>query len=410
MRFFAFFFCLIFLGTCTRKIEVLHISSKAQIETFSDSSAKEFCNDALNYVPDSNSFVQIIRVNVHFLDAESGDKNFSLEAGRKYMNYLINNANDRLNRNHKMNLPEGNNTPAIHPKYQYKITASTNDPSDDGFYKHYDDELFYFLNKGKHRNNYDRSVIKKYSINEDSILNIFVLPHHPDSVRSKSYSPTATGIALGTSLKVSGLFERKDKPWVCATLLNHEVGHILGLRHAWLGNDGCEDTPKHRNCWAKTEDPPCNTTVSNNVMDYNNSQMAISPCQIGIVHKGFAKLNSKTRKLLEPLWCELDTSHTLVISDSTVWNGAKDLKHNILIRGGASLEINCRVAMPQSSKIEVEPGGVLVLNDAYLHNSCGEEWLGIFLYKSGNLEAKVRSSIETKIENIGAFNDYSKNN
>ncbi|MBT8191472.1 MAG: hypothetical protein KJO29_13660, partial [Bacteroidia bacterium] len=370
------FLMLVLLCSCTRKIEVFRVSSTEQIKRSSDIEESVRCTSVEAYIPDSNFYTQHIRVNVHFMDDEKGDKNFSLKEGRTFMKYLINNANERLWKNKKMNLPEGNNTQNLHPRYQYKVVGVNDKKGDDGFYKHHDNELYYFIGKGRYRNNYHKDVIRKYSIASDSVLNIFVLPHHPDSVKSKTYKTTATGIALGTSLKMSGLLVRKDKPWECATLLNHEVGHILGLGHAWLKNDGCDDTPVHANCWQQTDSKPCDGVISNNMMDYNNSQMAITPCQLGIVHKGFARLNSKTRNLLIPQWCTLDTTKNIEISGDESWNGARDLKHNIIVKSTGTLKISCRVSFPAHGRILVEPGGELILNGARLHNDCGDHWNG----------------------------------
>lgn len=72
--------------------------------------------------------------------------------------------------------------------------------------------------------------------------------------------------------------------WSSAKLLNHEVAHNLNLRHTWNENDYCSDTPFNNNCW--NINFPANTNcddwceISNNMMDYNFSQQAISPCQI----------------------------------------------------------------------------------------------------------------------------------
>ena len=116
------------------------------------------CYENLSYAPDSNFYTQIVRVNVHFMDDSSGTKNFSLKEGRQYFNNLLNNANKRLRQNHKMNLPVGNTTPALFPYFQYKITPSGVGPEDDGYYKHLDNEYYYFLNKGRYRNNYDKDL------------------------------------------------------------------------------------------------------------------------------------------------------------------------------------------------------------------------------------------------------------
>ena len=56
----------------------------------------------------------------------------------------------------------------------------------------------------------------------------------------------------------------------------HELGHSLGLLHTWNQDDGCDDTPRNAGCWGDT--------CSNNMMDYNASQSALTACQLGIIH------------------------------------------------------------------------------------------------------------------------------
>lgn len=395
----SIFFSLLYLG-CAPKISSTFIESIDNIEIQYKNRNQSYCNDQLAYIPDSLTTMKTVRVNVHFMDDSKGDKNFSMDAGKKYMNALLDNANKRLDRNEKMKLPLRNNTPVIPINYRYKIVAATDDPDDDGFYKHHDDTLFYFLNKGKHRNNYNRDVINKYRIGADSIINIFVLPHHPDSVKSSTYKAHKTGIALGSDLKVSGLFEKPDKPWELATLLNHEIGHIFGLSHSWIRNDRCDDTPQHPNCWDNTRPPPCDSLLSNNMMDYNNSQMALSPCQLGIINKGFSKLNHKNRKLLVVDWCEKKDNSEIIIKDSVQWLGAKDVQQNIRILPGGVFEVFCRIGMAKNTKIIVEPGGTLKLSGAYLHNSCNYQWQGIEVLSKGDVAGIVEAFGNVRIENV----------
>ena len=357
------------------------------------------CNDPLAYVPDEHTIDQVVRINVHFMCSEDNEVGFKDKKGREYMYYLIKNANKRLRENHKMELPVNNKTPNLQPQYQYRLTGDQKE-KEDGYYWHNDDELYYFINKGKNRNNYSRDVIEKYENGGDSILNIFVMPHHPDSVISKSYKPFGTGIALGNSLKIAGLVEHPEKPWEYATLLNHEVGHIFGLSHTWSSNDGCDDTPKHPNCWFPDGKNGCEGPTSNNMMDYNHSQMAITPCQLGIVHKNFARLDGKVRKFLVPQWCNLDPSSRILIQEDTHWYGGRDVNHHITIASGASLYIHCRLSMPKAGQIIVEPGGKLVVNDAKIHNSCGDQWNGIKLLKHGSKQGQLEITGKSTIENI----------
>lgn len=82
-------------------------------------------------------------------------------------------------------------------------------------------------------------------------------------------------------------------------LVRHEFGHNLGLFHTWAGNDNCDDTPRNpcnlannpqgfEQCWNLNSPSGscCDqiTEVSNNVMDYNASQGALTQCQIERMH------------------------------------------------------------------------------------------------------------------------------
>lgn len=348
------------------------------------------CSYAINSAPDEYTLRKTLKVNVHFLDSPYEKATFSLKEGKKYMTDVINNANARLRDNKKMNLPLGNDTPVLDPGYRYKIIGSGE--GDDGFFHHTDSLHYYFLNKGKKKNNYSRAVIDKYAVRADSILNIFVISHPQDSLKSKKYKAFGTGIALGTSLKIAGLYSNKEKPaWSWGTLLNHEIGHVLGLAHAWTKYDGCDDTPKHANCWDENATKgstggPCEGGFSNNVMDYNRSQMAFSPCQLGKVHKGFSREKSKTRGLVYPVWCDYNPNDTIFINEHLDWKGDRDINKDIYIGEDGRLELHCRLGMAAGSKITLAPGAELHIHShAKIHNACKGLWQGVQVLNSKTL-------------------------
>lgn len=361
------------------------------------------CYDYNSYLPDTNhldhSPVKYVRINLHWMQAEGARSDFPEQKVREFSKGLVKAANYALNNNKPMWLPHNNDTPTLPIRIQYVLTPRSNDTADDGIYFHYDDEQYFYVAKGKHRNLYNREVVNKYGAKLDTVLNIFFMPHHPDSIRSKSYTAARTGVALGNTIKLAGVDYNGDY-WAYRGLFNHEVGHIYGLSHTWAYNDGCDDTPRHeQNCWNRSQ-PGCDTTTSNNVMDYNALQLAWTPCQIGKVQQRMADLRTKARQFVVPTWCRLDTEKTIVIRDTIAWEGAKDLEGNLYIASSGYLRLNCRLSVPPGGKITIEPGGVLLLDDAKLHNACGQQWQGIEI-----LESKDGERGQVQIERASTFED-----
>jgi hypothetical protein len=370
-------------------------------------SPRTSCRNTIHYIPDTLfpqlSPIHDIRVNVHFMNSSDKKNNLVETEAVKYAHDFIFAANKALEKNHKMRLPMGNMTPVFKIPFRYQLTPAG--PDDNGIYFHDDDALYYYVKKGSNRNNYNRDVIKKYTIGADSILNIFFIPHHPDSVISPTYRADGSGIALGTAVKLAGQWKKKPDVWSTRSLLNHEVGHIMGLSHSWSGNDGCDDTPKHPNCWNKSTKAPCDSLWSNNLMDYNAYQNALSPCQIGRILKNIAQLKSKQRKLVEPAWCSYDSTKTVWIRDSVNWEGEKDLSGDIVVTRESSLRIRCRISLPEKAKIVVEPGATLILDNCLVHNACGGSWQGIEIQSSGKNTGKVIFNGNPRLENMIASKD-----
>ncbi len=359
------------------------------------------CRDPLAYAPDTNNLaatpVKYIRLNVHFMNSSDSSSNYYGREAEKFAWGMVQTANETIGRNKKMLLPPGNDTPVLPPRYQYVLTGR---PGEKGVYSHFDDELYYYVHKGQNANLFDRRVIEKYGVQLDSVLNIFIMPHHPDSIASPTYNAYGVGVALGKAIKLSGVYENKSPFWTFKGLFNHEVGHIFGLGHTWAFNDGCDDTPRHPGCWDQYGPPPCDSLASNNLMDYNNSQGAWTPCQIGKVHQRMANILSRQRKFLVPTWCELKEEGHVFIRDTVTWNGAKDLEGHLTLERDAHLTVRCRVSLPRNAKITVKPGATLVLDNCQVHNDCGDEWEGIELQREGKHEGRLIYIGAPAVENV----------
>lgn len=344
-----------------------------------------------DYVPSiehpEDTPMRLIRVNFHILDNTRRNAHRPPDSTKAYLRTLLRTANADLDTNvRNWRSPEG--TPVLPKRYRYVLTPQPK-AGDDGFYFHYDDALCYFVSQGLHQNNYSTAVIDKYAIGMDTILNIFVLVHHPDSVRSKTYKSGSQGIALGNALKMAGLLESKQPAHDFRGLFNHEVGHIFYLGHAWV-EDGCPDTPNHENrCWAWTPEGYCRDNATNNMMDYNAEQIAMTPCQIGRVHAVLASQQSALRRTVIPTWCTYRIDQTRVIRDSVHWVGDRDLEGDVIVADGASLHLSGRLSMPPGGKIVVEPGGKLWLDGCQLHNACQKEWDGVLVQQRGQRKGQV---------------------
>ncbi len=401
-------FCCVMMMSCSKKLKTWHYSAESEIyeaATRENKRIKCDCSDPNNYAPDYRfpqfEDIKYVRINFHYPNASNRKYNFTGEEAVAYSKGLLKSGNSKFKKNKKMNLPEGNTTPVYDTRIELLLQKDSSTASGYAVYEDIDDENWYFIKKGRNKNNYNRTIVKKFAKNEESVLNIFAMAYPPDSLEVEGFSSGRAGIALGNSLKIAGI--RKygvNGAWRFSALMNHEVGHIFGLRHSWYKNDGCEDTPPNPNCWSSKKEGPCAGVISNNMMDYNNQQIAITPCQIGMMKRTMHRESSKARKLLVKDWCEYDPSKNLVISEDVELDRAVDMKGDIIIEEGKSLRLSCRVHMPKGGKIIVNPGATLILNGCKLHNDCGEQWGGIEVLSKGDNTGKIEYLGKVTIEGL----------
>jgi hypothetical protein len=408
-KYFAVFLLIAMMMSCSKELQTFAHPS-AQNHSYVKNTDKPIgykspCRNALNYIPDTIhpgvTTMKKVRINWHSIDDSTGLNNFSPSEANLYYRNLTSNSNYKLSVNRKMHLPLGNNTPVYDPMVRWVIWPSDGYANENGVYAHLQASPDFFLNKGPQRSDFNSKVIEELGIGKDSILNVFVVPFPPDSMKKEKFKMNESGIALGNHVKLGGLKQTGKPDWSFGPLLSHEIGHVFGLNHAWH-SDGCDDTPNNPNCWNYTDTPPCDKLVSNNLMDYNSEQIAITPCQIGMIHMRIADTLASERKLVIADWCVKDTA-IIHVRDTMEWLGGRDINKSIVVHKGGLLKVCCRLGMAKNSSITVELGGKLILEEVTIHNDCNEMWEGIFVEKKGKTMGFIEEVGMVKILDIQRY-------
>ncbi|GAD05230.1 hypothetical protein PORCRE_930 [Porphyromonas crevioricanis JCM 15906] len=354
--------------------DILHSSALLRSGTFPDALAGQA----------DMSFVgnREIRVVFHFVNSISSPtpKNFRAVAppgeidGYEYSRRILALAN--TGDNATMNLPLGNQTPVLPPRYRLVLS---------GVYFHEED-------------NPDGGFFGKYDVCSGEVVNVYFVPRKGKNNR--------TGVANMEGpyrrAHIYGAYERyaSDLPFeqmgekvygyaVYAWALMHEVGHNLGLHHTVLysggqkppkfdqyGNvieieDYCEDTPTWRevvqSCdtigldkWA----PPFGSCATNNMMDYNGF-FVLTPEQINRIHYGLqtitkSYLTTSFKTEHKEFGSTDGPSNTVVSKKITIPRGASISvgKGENLILNAREVEINGAIDIGEGGWFEIQPSPI----------------------------------------------------
>lgn len=416
------FLCVLSFSACLTSQQFITVDEVMYVQEIAQNRLPivSTCRDFANYAPDSlhpsHTPIRYIRLNFHFINSQDSSHNFSVSEGIRYAKSLVYYANEKLRNNKKMFLPQGNKTPVLPTRYQYILAGVVGDTQDKGVYFHYDDELCVFDAKNTKSNHpqslYSADHFEKYGVRKGEVINVFILDQKPEQLFNNQ--TIMDGVGTPRWVKIASPHQILKKHFIdlgspleqvlrfAANLLNHELGHSLGLSHTWVENDGCEDTPTHANLWTSNRPlkSPSENGMSNNVMDNNAYRAAFTPCQLGKIHYNLAREGSQERAMLAPTWCDYKAEATITIQNGAdiFWNNSKDLEGDLVVETGGKLTIQCLVHLPKGAKIVVKVGGELVLDGCTLTNRCGDRWQGIAIVKKGNSTGKVVSKNKAVIK------------
>lgn len=344
-------------------ISIVSCTSYKSIDIHSDSwevpESELVSNNSINKLPDDYApyiYERILQVKFHIVNNLDSTANFSIAEANIFIRDLLNNANSRLKNNAKMSLPKDNHTAIMDSKIRLVL------PEENGIVHHYLEKC-YFVKKGKRSNRYDRSLIKSTKGSENA-LHVYLLPFDPEEMASGRQKLETTGVTIAGAIKIAGYYESRQAGWAHGGIFTHELGHALGLSHTWNRNDGCDDTPLNENCWNISDKDPCTEMGSNNLMDYNAHQSAITPCQIVKIHQRLSdRYSNSASYLLKTNFTDRDVIRKLVIDKDQKWSNPRELLGTVKVTQGVRLFVN--------SDLYIQPGAKIILDkDAELI------WLG----------------------------------
>ncbi|MFW5778380.1 MAG: M43 family zinc metalloprotease [Bacteroidota bacterium] len=261
------------------------------------------------------------------------------------------------------------------------------------------------------------SLLSNVGCNAGKRMNDYVFQRHPEAKKylnmhfTNGYCVGASGYANYPSPKnllydnyvVTLIQPGYDDPenypfWGMMIHLAHELGHNFNLRHPYNSEycrfsdpdflfdlfgfekqSNCKnprsscDICYHNKGWTcDSKDPASGCT--NNIMGGTASAGNITPLQMGRMNRALA--NTSVRKYA---WGYSDKP--LVVSENQVWNRNLKFYNNIVVKKGAMLWIKNDLEMVPGSKIIVETGAKLIVDNAHISSAlhASEKWGGVQL-------------------------------
>ena len=195
--------------------------------------------------------------------------------------------------------------------------------------------------------------------------------------------------------------------YASATEMAHEIGHIFDLCHTYL-KGGCAGTleamgkdpdsgdwfpdvfgtpyPGNAPHTAPTKEFPweydvhkdTSDKVTNNLHGGFRDESYLSPLQIAKCHRALTVKNA-SRYVIS---CTYDSLNPSVITTNEDWDFSAKWEKDIFIRNKAVVNFECKISMPQKSKIVIEKGSTLIVGGT-ITNDCEQGWEGTIEVKRG---------------------------
>ena len=395
-----------------------------------DTCAKYYSN-MMQYIPDLDTAkplhvppIKTLKVNINIIQKDDGSGNIQNDSvDLKRIRKIVNNINDF----YSSKAPSDPiNWVTELPNYDSRIRFSIGEFGDE--------RIFFYRNSSWWEpSNAHRNVdsIKEYlRINYPERLeeiNIFVFGNHDFTNNYASASPPSY-YNYDFSQYIIAYNWIPDADWGISKLLAHELAHLMGLLHTYLGGGAsaiCDMNnpeflkdvflvlpPDSINCphicdYSANAYEFNGDGITNNILGGNKSECYISPMQAGQMHRALSL--SSARKYVTSGKSEVP----LVINNNQIWDFDMKLYQDLIVESEAQLTLTCHLVMNPDTKIIIKPGGRLIIDGAVIGTDIFEKemWQGIEVwgnssahqypvnggYLQGYLEMKNGATIENAV-------------